>query len=139
MLFMLAEPQPVRDVWTNQARYERVIDGDSIEVIVDLGFGIHVGYDPRLRIALRVLGVDTPEINRGTAEERARAAQATEFTRAWPQTRCGAAPDEPWPIHIRTQAKDSFGRYLADVWCAYVPDASLAEDLLSHGLAVVYQ
>ena len=39
------------------ANCERVIDGDTIEVIIDLGFGVYKNE------TIRLLGVDTPELN----------------------------------------------------------------------------
>lgn len=112
-------------LWVYRASPERIIDGDSLVVSIDAGFGITLrrGNDGA---HLRLLGIDTPERNEpGWDDARA-------FTVAW----LTAADDgRPWPLRIQTELADSFGRYLADVW--RVSDGHhLNADLLASGLAV---
>ena len=71
---------------TPDYRYEldrvvRVIDGDTIEVVVgrDVGFRCR----PTWQIRVRLEGVDTPEVRGGTPADQARAHQAREFAAAW--------------------------------------------------------
>lgn len=79
----------------------RVIDGDTIEADVDLGFGISY------RSKYRLLGVNTPERRKATMVEFH---AATNFTRQW----CN---DHEGHIEIETMKKDSFGRWLALISC----------------------
>jgi micrococcal nuclease len=100
-------------MWEYRARILNVVDGDTLDVMVDVGF--HGRQIERLRL----LGVDTPE--RGDPLW----AGATSETRAWVLTRerdyyllTGIPSTSPnfWPFMIQTEKADSFGRYLAKVW-----------------------
>lgn len=82
-------------LWTYVARVLRIIDGDTLDVVVDLGLG-HRAF-PRLRLR----GIDTPEL----------------YTRAGRQARNfveRALTDSP-AVVISTSRTDTYGRYLADV------------------------
>lgn len=82
-------------LWTYVARVLRIIDGDTLDVVVDLGLG-HRAF-PRLRLC----GIDTPEL----------------YTRAGRQARDfveRALTDSP-AVVISTSRTDTYGRYLADV------------------------
>ncbi|WP_419791404.1 thermonuclease family protein [Staphylococcus chromogenes] len=78
-----------------KARVLRVIDGDTLEMRIDLGFHTHTVRKVRL------LGVDTPE--RGQVNYN----EAKAFTTG---TVLGKN------VYVQTYKADSFGRYLADVW-----------------------
>ncbi len=79
-----------------------VVDGDTMDCLVDLGFN-----DYRY-ITIRLRGVDTAELNSGDPTERARAQEAKAFT---------ASQILYHPVELVTY-KDSqtFGRYVADVY-----------------------
>ena len=57
-------------MYTYRARVVRVVDGDTYDVIVDLGFEIY----HKIRVRLR--NVDTPEVYGRNASEEGRAASA---------------------------------------------------------------
>ena len=94
-----------------RAELVRVIDGDTIDVDIDLGFD-----KIRTRQRLRLLGVDTPEKGEVGYSE---ATHAT-GSRLWPAAE----------IIVHTVRKDSFGRWLANVWYDGV---SLNEELIKIG------
>ena len=52
----MAEQQHVQDPFLYNCTIQRIVDGDTIDVNIDLGFGIWL-YKERIRIA----GIDTPE------------------------------------------------------------------------------
>ena len=86
---------------------DRVIDGDTIEGDIDLGFSVHLD-DQRLRL----LRVNTPERKGAT---RAAGDKAKAFTERWLANHAN--------IVIRSRKrdakhaeKDSFGRYLVEVY-----------------------
>jgi hypothetical protein len=114
-----------RRLYTFAARVLRVVDGDTLLVDVDLGFGIWVAHRLRLR------GIDTPELP--TAAGR----------RA--QTFVQAALAKGSVVVLQTHRTDKYGRYLADVrYLAGTDDGGevlasgrdLQADLLASGLAV---
>ena len=52
-------------MWTYRAKVVRVIDGDTVDVDVDLGFGI---WQKNERV--RIMGIDTPESRTRDLEEK---------------------------------------------------------------------
>lgn len=79
----------------------RVVDGDTVEAEVDLGYNV------KFKSKFRLLGVNTPE-RRKAVMESFRA--ATAFTQQW-------CDDHAGHIEIETMEKDSFGRWLALLRC----------------------
>jgi micrococcal nuclease len=103
-----------------------VVDGDSVRLDVDLGFSI------RQRMALRLWGIDAPEI---VGETRAAGEAARDFLR-------GLLPVGA-KVRITTfkDKGDKYGRLLANVWLSAVPapdDASVNRRMLDAGHAVAY-
>jgi len=83
---------------------ERVVDGDTIDVVLDLGFDIL--YKSRVRL----YGIDTPESRTRNLDEKARGKMASAFLKE--------AIDNGAKVVIQTKLKDSrgkFGRVLGDV------------------------
>lgn len=90
------------DWFTFQARLERVVDGDTVDLLVDLGFRT------RKKVRVRVKGIDTAEIygvDRDSAEYQ-RGTQHSAFARDWFEANAG---DEDWPFVLATE-KDA-GKY----------------------------
>lgn len=111
--------------WVFPAKALRVIDGDTLELLVDVGFRM------RWQGRLRVLNVDTPEM-RGSEREAGEVARAFVFD--WLTSVVGE-----WPLLVQVERKpDSFGRALGHIW-RRCDGASLAEDLLAAGMAKEYE
>lgn len=53
-------------------KIERIVDGDTVDVTIDLGFDVYI------KERVRLYGVDTPELNSSNAAEREYAKRATE-------------------------------------------------------------
>lgn len=107
------------------ARIERVVDGDTYDVIADLGFNVFK------RIRVRLNGLDTAETWRPRNDaEREHGMQATAMVEAFAAT-------NPNVMLVTHKVKASiFGRYSADV---YFTDEvgrvfSLARRLLEAGM-----
>jgi len=116
-----------------RAKPVRVIDGDTIEVLVDLGFGLIMGTE-KLPFRVRVLGVDTPELHSKEDDTRHKAVLAKEFTAHWIEV-ATVADKTGWPLVIETEKDDSFGRWLAKV--SRVDGKVLSADLLAENHGVV--
>ena len=85
-------------------KVERVVDGDTIDVVLDLGFDIL--YKSRVRL----YGIDTPESRTRDLDEKARGKLAKNFLKE-----CIDAGEK---VVIQTKLKDSrgkFGRVLGEV------------------------
>ena len=103
----------------------RVVDGDSIEVMIDQGFR------QWRRERVRVLGVDCPE---KTGDTKPAGLAAKEFTQAWCDARGGM-------IRIQTimDPNDSFGRVLASVYDRADSRETLTNALIAAGHGVEYR
>lgn len=112
----------MQDAYIRRAKLVRVIDGDTCEVEIDLGFLL------TKRERVRVLGVNCPEMKGAT---KAAGQAAKEFAVQW-------FADRSAEFVVRTvkDKEDSFGRFLAEIVSG---DDSLGADLLAHGHAVVFR
>lgn len=117
-------------VWVRRARLVRLIDGDTLTLVVDLGFGIQIGHDPRQEIRVRLLGLDCPEVHGPT---KAAGLAAAAYTRAW----LAEAGATDWPLIVQTEKPDSFGRYLATVFRSS-DKACLNADLIANKFAIPF-
>lgn len=94
--------------YTYSARVLDIVDGDTIDVTVDLGFKI------TRDVRLRLLGIDTAEIFgvEDTSETYERGMKHKEFVADW----LDGSFDSKYPLLIGTHKQGKFGRYLATVW-----------------------
>jgi len=76
---------------------DRVVDGDTIDVILNLGFDI------MHKCRVRLYGIDTPECRTRDLDEKARGKLAAKFVQD--------SVDNGELIQIRTKLKDSKGKY----------------------------
>ena len=111
-------------VWTN----ERVIDGDTVEGLVDLGFRVY------WRTRLRLYGVDTPEMNDADPAMREKALAAKDYViRSLAGSRV--------VVNTHMDRADKYGRWLAVIhYLPGGPDAmwrNLNAELITLGLARV--
>ena len=81
----------------------RVLDGDTIDVTIDLGFDLYK--KERVRIA----GIDTPEKRTRDLEEKALGIDATNYLKK--KLEDTIAGDEE--LTIRTELKGGMGKYLS--------------------------
>lgn len=98
-----------------------VVDGDTIDILIDLGFGVYT--KQRLRLAR----IDTPELNSSSEEERGKAKVSKQYV-------IDTALNKE--VIINTTSKDKYGRYIAEV---FIEDVNLSDLLLSLEYAVVYK
>lgn len=104
-------------------RVARVVDGDTIDLDLDLGFSI------TLRQRVRLIGVNAPEIRSRNAAEKARGLQAEAFVMEWFQ--------RPGQVFVQTTKEEKYGRMLAD--CFRSGESTLCAELLATGLALPYR
>jgi len=111
-------------MWEYRAKLARIIDGDTIDVSTDLGFGMD-----GLHMRLRLLGVDTPERNQLGYND------AIQYVADWFATHCDSAGWFMINTIQNTQGRDkadSFGRYLTLVW-SMDKMFSLNQELMAKG------
>ena len=108
----------------------RVVDGDTIDVTIDLGFDLYK--KERVRIA----GVDTPEKRTRDKEEKALGLDAT----AWMKEKLEGAIKGGDELTIRTELKGGVGKYGRLLGWLYVGDDefSLNQQMITEGYAWAY-
>ena len=109
---------------------KKVLDGDTIDVIIDLGFDL--AKSERVRIA----GVDTPEKRTRNLEEKALGIDATE----WLKAKLEGAIDGDDDLVIRTELVGGVGKYGRLLGWLYIGDSdlSLNEQMITEGYAWAY-
>jgi len=105
-------------------KVKRVIDGDTIEATIDLGFSIFHN------ITIRLLGIDSPETRTKDLEEKAKGLEAKDFLRIYMDDN----KDSFMTLH--SMELDSFGRSLGDV---FIDGENLSNLMLGNGHAVPYE
>ena len=108
----------------------RVLDGDTIDVTIDLGFDLYK--KERVRIA----GVDTPEKRTRNLEEKALGIDATNWLKEKLETTI-AGDDE---LSVRTELVGGVGKYGRLLGWIYVgsDELSLNEQMIAEGYALPY-
>ena len=111
-------------------KINRVVDGDTIDVTIDLGFDLYK------KERVRVAGVDTPEKRTRNLEEKALGIDAT----AWLKTKLEETIKGDEELLIRTELKGGVGKYGRLLGWLYVGDAdvSLNEQMIIEGYAHAY-
>ena len=99
-----------------------VYDGDTIDMLIDVGFRMHS------RQRIRLLGVNTPELR---GENKQEGEHFKQLTLNWIAKGMHRS-DEDFPFIICTEKSDSFGRYLAEV-TRKCDGRSLTQYLLEQG------
>ena len=111
-------------------KIDKVVDGDTIDVTIDLGFDLFK--KERVRIA----GVDTPEKRTRNLEEKALGLDATD----WLKDKLEGAISGDDDLVIRTELVGGVGKYGRLLgWC-YIGDSavSLNEQMIEEGYAHAY-
>jgi len=103
---------------------DRVVDGDTIDVILDLGFDI------MFRSRVRLYGIDTPESRTRNKDEKVRGKMAGSFLKN--------AVDNGTKVIIETKLKDSRGKYGRVLGNIIVDGVNINQVMIDNYLAVAY-
>ena len=108
----------------------RVLDGDTIDVTIDLGFDLYK------KERVRVAGVDTPEKRTRDLEEKALGKDATE----WLKAKLEGAISGDDELSVRTELVGGVGKYGRLLGWLYIGDdnVSLNEQMIEQGYAWPY-
>ena len=101
----------------------RVIDGDSIILDIDLGFGLWIHGE-----SIRLFGVDCPECRSRDKEEKAAGLAAKDFVKR--------LLHDGGTYTLTTKEKGKFGRYLGVI--LFEDGTSINAALVDENLAVAY-
>tara|TARA_B100000963_G_scaffold24787_1_gene18580 strand:+ start:1731 stop:2150 length:420 start_codon:yes stop_codon:yes gene_type:complete len=108
----------------------RVLDGDTIDVTIDLGFDLYK------KERVRVAGVDTPEKRTRNLEEKALGIDATNWLKKKLEDTI-SGDDE---LSIRTELKGGVGKYGRLLGWLYIGDSTVSvnEEMIGEGYAWPY-
>ena len=91
--------------WIYNAEVKKVVDGDTFDIIIDLGF------DTLKKGRVRMYGVNTPESRTSNLEEKKMGLAAKEFTDQWL-----TKANHKVKIETIIDKNEKYGRILARVW-----------------------
>jgi|TARA_B110000259_G_C13818684_1_gene323772 micrococcal nuclease len=115
-------------MYTYRCKVVKIIDGDTVDVDIDLGFGVWLHKE-----RIRLYGIDTPESRTRDLEEKKYGNAAKKFL-------TGMLDDEAG-ILLKTQkdAEGKFGRILGELWrTTNYADQSINDYLVEKHHAVSY-
>ena len=102
----------------------RVVDGDTIDCVLDLGFSIlH-------KCRVRLYGIDTPESRTRDLDEKARGKLASKFLQD--------SINNGKQVILRSELKDSKGKYGRVLGSIVVDDLDINQAMVAQNLAVKY-
>jgi len=102
----------------------RVVDGDTIDVILDLGFSVlH-------KCRVRLYGIDTPESRTKNQDEKARGKLAAKYLKD--------SINNGTEIILRSKLKDSKGKYGRVLGEIIVDNININQSMIEKYLAVQY-
>ena len=102
----------------------RVVDGDTCDCILDLGFSI------MNKCRVRLYGIDTPESRTRDLDEKARGKLASKFLQE--------SIDSGKEIMLRSELKDSKGKYGRVLGSIIVDGLDVNKAMVAQNLAVKY-
>ena len=106
------------------AKVVRVVDGDTLDVIFDLGF------DVMLKQRIRMFGIDTPESRTRDKVEKKFGLASKKYLK----DNIAIAKDVVCKTHVR-DARGKFGRVLGEIWC---DGTNMNKQMIEENMAVAY-
>ena len=103
---------------------DRVVDGDTIDIIIDLGF------DLTKKERVRLAGIDTPEKRTKNPKEKEMGYQATEFLEMHLM--------EATKLTVKTEKEGKFGRMLGWLYKSEEDTMSINQIMIDKGYAWAY-
>jgi len=108
---------------TYQCKIIRVVDGDTVDVDIDLGFGVWLQ-----KQRIRMYGIDTPESRTRDLEEKKYGKAATAYLTKW--TNAGGLV-----LKTYKDGKGKYGRILGELWYG---DVNVNKKMVEEHHAVEY-
>jgi len=114
------------NLYTYKAKLQRVVDGDTVDLTIDLGFNIHH------KVRCRLYGINTPEIRTKNLAEKELGLAAKAYVEDW--------FDRTKDCFVQTfkDGKGKYGRLLANIYADEKCEISLNEQLVDSGHATNY-
>ena len=113
-------------MYTYKARLERVVDGDTVDLVIDLGFDIHH------KVRCRLYGINTPESRTKDLAEKKLGLAAKAYVEDWFNW------NKDCFVQTIKDGKGKYGRLLAKIYPDEKCEFSLNEQLVDSGHATEY-
>ena len=110
----------MKNNYTYSANITNIVDGDTIDATVDLGFCLYA------HMRFRLNGIDTYETNSSDPVKKALGLQGKQYISDRILNK---------EVVLKTYKQDKYGRYLCDV---YLLDTNINLEMIEKGLAVGY-
>ena len=111
-----------------KVKVRRVVDGDTVDVDIDLGFGVWL-YKQRVRL----YGIDTPESRTRDLEEKKFGLKAKEYLKKWITT------EDDRVVSLLSHGSGKFGRILGELFVTFNSDkVNVNETMIEDHHAVKY-
>ena len=104
-------------------KFDRIIDGDTVDILIDVGFDITI------KQRVRLLNIDAAEVRTKDLEEKERGLAAKD----WLEKELSREGD--WIIN--TTKDDKYGRILGELYLVGDP-VTVNEKMINEGIAEVY-
>lgn len=104
-------------------KFDRIIDGDTVDILIDVGFDITI------KQRVRLLNIDASEVRTKDLEEKERGLSAKD----WLEKELSREGD--WIIN--TTKDDKYGRILGELYLVSDP-VTVNEKMINEGVAEVY-
>ena len=114
----------INNLYTYKATVNRVVDGDTAELTIDLGFTV------QWKSTCRFYGINTPELNSRDVEVKQKAKDARQFVEN--QLPKGTK------VLIVSRELDKYGRPLVDIYYGENFTNHINQELVDKQLAVTY-
>ena len=111
--------------WRYAAQLDRVIDGDTVDAMIDLGFSTH------RKIRIRFYGINTPESRTRDKAEKKRGKAATARLQEILDAEEGACV-------IQSLGEGKYGRCLGVLFTESLGETSVQQTLINEGHGVEY-
>ena len=109
-------------MFTYEAKVLKIVDGDTIDAIVDLGFSTFK------KVRIRLYGINTPESRTRDKEEKIRGLAAKERLEQ-------LLENNDHHFILQSHGVGKFGRCLGEIW---VDDVNINKKLVTEGHAIEY-
>ena len=103
---------------------DRVVDGDTVDISIDLGF------DLTKKVRVRLAGIDTPETRTKDLSEKKMGYQASEFLEMHIM--------EAKRLTVKTEKDGKYGRMLGWLYASEEDEVSINELMIDKGYAWAY-
>ena len=121
-----SESSQMIGLYNYRCRITRVIDGDTVDCVIDVGFGLQSTH------RLRLMGINAPEVK---GESKGAGHAATEHLK----TLLEQSTDSDGYHLIHTEKDDAFGRYLALIYMDQSASDTVNQRMIRDGHAVEYR